>query len=302
MLSFRDYIVLTRPANIITAHADIFAGIAIAGSYFSQQFNILHLTFPQFVTVICLLLSTTFLYAGGIALNDFFDVEIDRKERPERPIPSGKVSSRNALIFILILFFIGITSAFNVTIESGIIAVAISLLCFSYNAVTKHQAVIGSINMGLCRGMNLALGVSVIGGCVSNLWFILFIPTAYITGVTLMSKNEVYGGDRIFIKRTLMLYITTVVLVLSLMILKEFNVFKAAPFIIFFTYSSFIPAIIALRNTTGKMVQNAVKAGVLSLILLDAALAAGFGGLIVGLVVLALLPISIFTAKRFSVT
>ncbi len=301
-MSFKSYIVLTRPANIFTAHADIIAGLAIAGAYSSKQVDIFRLTLPQFVTVICLLLSTTFLYSGGIALNDFFDVIIDAKERPERPLPSGKVSTRNALIFILTLFVIGIVAAFNVAVESGIIAVVIALLCLSYNAAAKHRIVLGPVNMGLCRGMNLALGVSAAGVMMPAFWLIVFIPIAYIAGVTLMSKNEVYGGGGIFIKTAIMLYIVAIAFVISLVVFKEFNILKTAPFLIFFIFSSFIPALIALRNTTGTMIQNAVKFGVLSLIILDAALAAGFGGLIIGVVALALLPVSIFTAKRFSVT
>src|SRR6478672_9585894 len=43
-----------------------------------------------------LLLATSCLYCAGMIFNDFFDVEQDRRERPERPIPSGRVTRRTA--------------------------------------------------------------------------------------------------------------------------------------------------------------------------------------------------------------
>src|SRR5690625_6499540 len=77
---------LMRPANIITAFADILAGFAAAG-------GVLALTSSGFDLepdgVGWLLLATFGLYGGGIVFNDVFDASIDAEERPERAIPSG---------------------------------------------------------------------------------------------------------------------------------------------------------------------------------------------------------------------
>src|SRR5690349_11307088 len=101
------YLRLMRPANVITAVADVMAGIAIAG-YFVQ---LVPGTFgwgtgPQIslLPVILLCISTIGLYGGGIILNDVFDAELDAKERPERPIPSGLISKKAATIFGGIFF------------------------------------------------------------------------------------------------------------------------------------------------------------------------------------------------------
>jgi 4-hydroxybenzoate polyprenyltransferase len=73
---------LLRPANVTTALADVLAGFAIAG-------------LGNRAALPWLLLATAALYAGGIVLNDVFDREIDKLERPDRPIPSaGSASSR----------------------------------------------------------------------------------------------------------------------------------------------------------------------------------------------------------------
>src|SRR5690625_7929872 len=84
---------LMRPANIITAFADILAGFAAAG-------GVLALTSSGFDLepdgVGWLLLATFGLYGGGIVFNDVFDASIDAEERPERAIPSGRISGLEA--------------------------------------------------------------------------------------------------------------------------------------------------------------------------------------------------------------
>ncbi len=79
------YLELLRPPNVTTAVGDVLAGFAVAG-----------LGRPWILP--WLLASTMCLYAGGVVLNDVFDLEIDRVERPERPIPSGRVSRQRAAI------------------------------------------------------------------------------------------------------------------------------------------------------------------------------------------------------------
>ena len=79
MRGYRPYLELLRPANVVTALADVLAGFAIAG-------------LGNRAALPWLLLATAALYAGGIVLNDVFDRDIDSSERPERPIPSGRVS------------------------------------------------------------------------------------------------------------------------------------------------------------------------------------------------------------------
>ena len=84
-MNINPYVILIRPANIITAISDILAGSAIAG-YFIGLYT------PSISKLILLLLSTSCLYAGGIVFNDIFDINIDRSERPERPLPNGEIS------------------------------------------------------------------------------------------------------------------------------------------------------------------------------------------------------------------
>ena len=110
------YLQLMRPANIITAIADILAGCAIAISFKHQSDS---LTFIP-TEIIWLILSTIGLYGGGVVFNDVFDAKLDAIERPERAIPSGRASKTGASILGLILLAFGVLTAWQVSEISAI--------------------------------------------------------------------------------------------------------------------------------------------------------------------------------------
>lgn len=89
--SWRGYFELMRPANIVTAWADILVGFAASGSgiIFTKLING-DANFAVLIPLGWLLLATTGLYGGGIVFNDVFDADLDAKERPNRAIPSGQ--------------------------------------------------------------------------------------------------------------------------------------------------------------------------------------------------------------------
>src|SRR4051812_25856310 len=100
---FWSLLTMARPANIITAHADILAGYAAANTV-----DLRHLTL--------LLIATTGLYGGGIVWNDVCDAEQDTIERPERPIPRGVVSRSTAALFGGLLLSGGVAAAWSASL------------------------------------------------------------------------------------------------------------------------------------------------------------------------------------------
>ena len=147
---------LLRPANIVTAIADILAGIAISG-FFAGDITI----YP----VILLILSTIGLYGGGVIMNDVFDASLDRVERPERPIPSGQVTEQQATT-LGILFLLGgiIAAAFvheNYFSISTIIAITIAVAAIVYDKWGKHHPVIemkdGACSYKIFHGLQIPI-------------------------------------------------------------------------------------------------------------------------------------------------
>ena len=295
-MNINPYVMLIRPANIVTAISDILAGSAIAG-YFIELYT------PYISKLILLLLSTSCLYAGGIVFNDIFDINIDRSERPERPLPNGEISLKNAQIFGITLFISGILFSFLVQFQSGIIAFLTSLMALFYDRYTKDYLIVGSLNMGFCRGLNLMLGMSILPRVVySNLIWICIIPIIFIAAITLTSKGEVLGKNKsaIFLALILDLFVTGILL--GIAILGWIDIWMAGPFIFFWIGMNVKAKLKAIIKNNPEFIKMAVKMGILSLIPLNASFVAGFGHWTLGLCTLLLLPLSVELAKRFSVT
>ncbi len=295
---------LMRPANIITAIADIAMGFAASGILASSSVwggDNPGVTF--FLQPLCwLILATIGLYGGGVVFNDVFDAELDKVERPERPIPRGIVSIKSAATLGTLLLFGGILAAWQVSTLSALLAIAVALLALLYDWKGKHHALLGPVNMGACRGGNLLLGVSVVPLAVSELWFLSLIPIVYISAITMISRGEVHGGDANAMKGALLLYTLVIAGIISLTLLPHFNVWYSLPFLALFAFLIFPPLLRALPSKQPGLVIKAVKAGILALIVMDASIAAGFAGWPYGLAVLLLLPVSVFVAKSFAVT
>lgn len=289
MAELKPYLQLTRPANLVTAIADILAGMAIA------QF-----TFSSFDPAL-LVISTLGLYGGGVVMNDVFDAKLDSIERPERPIPSGKVPLQSATVMGITLLLIGIAAAAIFSLQSGMIAVVVAALTVLYNRFAKHHVFFGPLTMGMCRGGNLLLGMSVLPESFQQWSFVALLPIAYIGAITLISQDEVHGGKR----RTLYIAVLLYLVVLSAQLFiaqSKGNILFALPFVLLHAWLIGRPLYNAIQNPIGPLIGKAVKAGVISLIVMNASWCVAFGLLPVGLAVLALLPLSILLARVFAVT
>lgn len=288
-LSLRAYLELLRPPNLVTAGADVVAGSAVAG-------------FGNAATIPWLVLASVCLYGGGVVLNDFFDRELDKRERPERPIPSGRVSPTAGALFGISISALGIVVALVVNPIAGALAGTIAVSTYVYDAWGKRSAILGPVNMGLCRGLNLLLGVAAVPAILESAWAVAFLPFVYITGVTALSRGEVTGGDR----RTVLFSLITLVLVLTglLFLTPGPSVFSFAawPLAAVLGWRT-IPAMWrAYRDPEPDIIRSAVKAGILSIVILDAALVASYEGLLFGCLVLAVAILAGSLARRFAVT
>ena len=252
-----------RPANLVTAVADIFAGLTIAGFTFNDM------------TPLPLILSTLGLYGGGVVMNDVFDARLDAIERPERPIPSGKVPllAARSLGFTLLTF--GILAATLSSFESGIIALVIALLTVLYNRFAKHHKVFGPVVMGMCRGANLILGMSLFPESFVKWGWIALVPIIYIGAITMISQDEVHGGKQRTLLLAAVFYLT--VLIIQLIVSdSNGNLFLTLPFILLHVWLIGRPLYNAYQNPIGPLIGKAVKAGVISLIVMNASWCTAF--------------------------
>lgn len=281
------YLTLARPANVVTALADVLAGAAAAGTLAGLP---------------GLLVATAALYAGGVVLNDVFDADLDVRERPERPIPSGRASRAGAGWLGGGLLAAGVAAAFAVSAASGAVAAATAAMILLYDAWAKHHPLAGPVAMGLCRGLNLMLGVSALPAALGAAWPLASLPVAYVAAITAISRGEVHGGGR----GTGWLAVALLAAVLASLAGVQAQWGHLLPygllFLVLLAWRVLPPFVAAARNPRPAAIGGAVRAGVLSLILLDAALAAGCAGPVHGFAVLALWPVSMWLARLFAVT
>ncbi|MHB1178970.1 MAG: UbiA-like protein EboC [Daejeonella sp.] len=293
MSKLYTYLRLMRPANVVTSVADVLAGIAISGYFLNGSIHY------QFVVLLCI--STIGLYAGGIVFNDVFDADLDRIERPERAIPAGLISLREATALGCFLLSAGIVAAWWFSGLSGIIAMFIAAAALVYNKFSKHHSFIGPLNMGLCRGLNLLLGLSILSYSL-NQWYLLgLLPLIYIFSITMISQGEVHGGNKRNLYAGGYLYLVVITLILFISFTQRTWLITLI-FLVPFAFMILKPLFKAIEEPVGKNIGKAVKAGVISLILMDAAWAAAFGSIYAALFIACLLPLSIWLSKRFAVT
>ncbi len=288
---------LIRPANIVTAISDILAGIAIAGFLFPEMWN------QQLVIQILLLIIATMgLYGGGIVFNDIFDIKEDRLSRPERVIPSGRISLKKAKILGISLFTVGILSASLVSEFSGLIAATIAMLSLLYDKYSKHNKFLGPINMGLCRGVNLILGMSINTYLQPEYFIIGLIPVIFVAAITLTAQKETKGKNKLAIITAMILDLSIVVSFVLMAYYFNLNLKNTAIFLLVWYIINAVAKAKAILNNNPLFIQKAVKMGVLSLIPLNASYVAGFSSIIMAFLVMCLLPLSLYLSKKFPVT
>ena len=285
-----------RPANILTAVADVLAGIAISGFLGSEVANYLDHLLP----VLCLCLATFGLYGGGVVFNDVMDASLDKIERPERPIPSGVISPTQAIVLGSYLLLVGILAAFTVGRITGFLALGIAFTALVYDKWGKHLAW-GPVNMGLCRGLNLLMGISIVLPALIKYWWLGIVPVIFIAAVTMISRGEVHGGNTRTLRISAFCYALVYGTITTLAFINGKGL-NALPFILVFIWMINRPLLTAMKDPSGPNIGKAVKGGIIALIAMNAAWVAAFSSFPHALLVLLLLPFSILMGKIFAVT
>ena len=172
ILPYPPYLRVIRPLNALVA------GCAAIIGYF--------LAAGTLVPGVAVLFLVVFLVTGaGNAINDYFDVEIDRINRPDRPIPSGAASAKGVFVFSILLFLAGIALSFLTNIFCIVIAVANSLLLAWYAAALKRTPGAGNAAISY-----LTASIFLFGGAYAGLDGLeLVAPVALITFFAMFARE-----------------------------------------------------------------------------------------------------------------
>jgi hypothetical protein len=132
-------------------------------------------------------------YTAGMLLNDVMDLGIDRRERPERPLPSGQVSVRSAVAAVIVLFAAGEVLLLLEGWEPALAGLGLIALIVLYDAWHKGNA-ISPLLMAACRAMvYVVAGLAIAGALNAELWGAAALMLVYVVGLTQVAKAEGSG-------------------------------------------------------------------------------------------------------------
>ncbi|HYG75371.1 MAG TPA: UbiA family prenyltransferase [Planctomycetota bacterium] len=190
------YLRLVRLPNVFTAVSDILAGYAIMRALHGLHDG------PGYDRLVALCGASACLYMSGMAFNDIADREEDAQTRPNRPLPSGQVKLAGAIVCAVTLMAGGIALAAVASLSSVLRAALLSAAILKYDFGSKHNILMGPLMLGLCRFLNVQLGMSASMYFASTVesasfgeapWGPAFAVGIYAAGITAFSAQEEEG-------------------------------------------------------------------------------------------------------------
>lgn len=181
---------LVRLPNLLTAPGDPLVGFLAAGLVSVES----PVSWPTRVAMVAG--ASVLLYAFGLVVNDVFDLSTDRRERPDRPLPSGAVSVLAAMVLAGALLAGGLGVAYRSGGAVGWVALVLVGAIFFYNALAKRVPVLGPLAMGACRGANVLMGAALAGTDGLRMpgpIFVAALVAVYIAAVTHIATGEATG-------------------------------------------------------------------------------------------------------------
>jgi len=174
---FRTLLVLGRVSNLPTVWSNCAAGWLLAGG-------------GKWASLIFVSVAVSFLYIGGMFLNDAFDVGFDYNHRPTRPIPSGAITQREVWLWGFGWMILGVVGLMCLGQTTAILGLSLALAILIYNLIHKIM-IIAPVIMGGCRVLVylIAASVGVTGVTGESVWKGLALGS-YIVGLSCLARKE----------------------------------------------------------------------------------------------------------------
>lgn len=332
------YLRLFRLPNVFTAMADVGMGLFFTASGLNFAASGLgHLT-PRadlLGLTLSLLAASSLIYTAGMILNDVFDVNVDLKERPERPLPSGAISLGWARSLGFGFLLLGTTIAWIAGClyhapdtpwwRVGAVATALSAMVLLYDGGLK-KTVVGPVAMGGCRLLNILLAMSAASPRLpdsrlflsfdASQWLVAGGIGVYIAGVTWFARTEATESRRGSLRAGMIVMGVGIVMLAIFPRVGAFDLvegeganppmqfYLGQPDSMLWPLLLLIYCVSLFRRLAGviadpqpRSVQLAVKQSIFSLVLFDASIAMVVAGPVAGVVVVALLLPMLFLGR-----
>ncbi len=240
-MKFTDAIEILRPIN------DLMGGLTVIIGILNTRIGVDLLTF--IFNIIFGVLTYFFIAGSSMVINDYYDVEIDKINRPERPIPRGSITLSQAKILWITTILIGIILStlhsllFNIGYLNIIIVVFMAFIGWLYAAWGKKSGFIGNIIVGISFSIGLIYGAILNNSGIPPYIYYFFLTSFFL----LLSREVIKGcqdveGDkeegvktlaiRIGIKKSTMISMIFAVVAVVFYILPYFTVINQLLFLI----------------------------------------------------------------------
>jgi len=166
------YISLCRPLNAFITAVTIFAAYLIAAK-----------SNANLIIALAAALIGALTAAGGNVINDIFDVEADKINRSDKPLPSGKIDIKNAYVLYLALNAAALILSVILTNTAIIILCVTIVLLYLYSYILKKIIAISNITVALMTGLAFIFG----GAAVNNIYPVI-IPAGFAFLINLIRE------------------------------------------------------------------------------------------------------------------
>ncbi len=136
-------------------------------------------------------------YFAGMIKNDYFHHETDRQTNPERPLPSQRLTLRQALIPASVIYGLCVIGGFWLNIKTGLLVMGLVAISHLYNAIFKAKGILGSLTLPLGIGLLSIFGALAVSGTVPRLvWYAFGAITLYDLGTHITTTFKDISRDK----------------------------------------------------------------------------------------------------------
>ncbi len=186
-MNLKAFITITRPTNLLFGSLTVIIGVLTTNWFILTNLMLIRWTLLELIIILVLAAITYMcIAAAGNVINDIYDLEVDKINRPDRPLPSGQITVNQARAWTVILVTIGLVfSAITIPYSAiGIWTIAIAgffaFVGLAYAAKGKVMGIWGNFTVSISFAIGLFYGALIVFPTIPLVIFVYFITAASV--------------------------------------------------------------------------------------------------------------------------
>jgi len=175
---------ISRPSNVLIAFLTIFIAAAVTKGL---QLNL---------DILLAAVSTALITIGANVINDICDVIIDKINKPGRPLPAGKLSRREALLYFSVVYILGWILAAWINISMFFIAFSVSILLIFYSLKFKRTILLGNLIVSFTTAMAFIYGGLAVNRIQATIFPAIFAFLFHFGREIIKDLQDVHGDQQ----------------------------------------------------------------------------------------------------------